>query len=554
MLSRLPPLNAQLFSALLAVLLMALYNQPLWSLILSQPQADGLGGTLFVAGLFLFFSALLHLLLTLFVPRVLLKPLALCALVSAAFVSYYMHTFGVQIDKTMIRNALETDLAETRELLTPRLFVWVNLLGLLPAWVLWRLPIRHDTLWQALKGRALGLLASLICIGAVLITGYQDMAGLFRNHRELRYLAVPTNYLYYGIKTLGGAYAQTNTPLQVIGKDARVQQAPNARPRLTLVVVGETARAESFGLDGYRRNTTPELARRDPVYFDNTWSCGTSTAVSVPCMFSAQGQSAFDEDQSRYTEGLLDVLAHAGIDTDWLDNNSGCKGACDRIPHASTLSFCHEEECMDETLLNALPTRETPASGDRVIVLHQKGSHGPAYYRRYPERFEHFTPVCDTSELQTCDPNTIVNAYDNSILYTDHVLARLIDRLHALEDTYDTAMIYVSDHGESLGESGLFLHGMPYLLAPEQQTRVPMLVWLSKGMAEARQLDSGCLRARRHERLSHDNLFHSVLGLMAVQTTLYQPDQDLFAPCRNLSGQASTEVSTRSRSTSSTRS
>ncbi|MBR9882187.1 phosphoethanolamine transferase [Marinobacterium lacunae] len=526
-------LNTFQFSLALSILLICAYNVPLWQMILTQPQASGWAGVVFVIGLFLFFVAILNLLITLLVPRALMRPLAIVVLLSAAGISYYMNAYGVMIDKTMVQNALETDPAEVQELLTPGLVGWMLGFGVLPSALVLAVPLRQTTWLHAAKLRTLGALFSLVIIGGVALLQYQSFASLFRNHREVRHLIVPTNYLYYGLRTLSGAYAQSNHPLESIGVDAH-EQKPGPRPRLTVIVVGETARAQNFSLDGYTRDTNPELSKRDVLFFDNTWSCGTSTAVSVPCMFSASGRDNYDADSAHYTEGLMDVLAHAGIDTLWRDNNSGCKGACDRIPNESTNpANCEDDECFDTKMLEGLelkPTQERP--GDRVIVMHQKGSHGPAYYKRYPSNFEQFKPVCDSAELQSCDVERIVNAYDNTILYTDYFLSQTIDMLKQAQEQYDTALIYMSDHGESLGESGVFLHGVPYLIAPEQQKRVPMVIWLSDGMLQDAHISKACLAEKRHDEFSHDNLFHSVLGLMGVETSVYNPKLDLFNACR----------------------
>ena len=167
-----------------------------------------------------------------------------------------------------------------------------------------------------------------------------------------------------------------------------------------------------------------------------------------------------------------------------------------------------------------------------VFVLHMIGNHGPAYFRRYPPQFRRFLPDCETAELRDCTRQQVVNSYDNAILYTDHVLASVIGTLQDAPQRLDSAMIYVSDHGESLGEHGLYLHGIPYSIAPELQKHVPMVVWLSRPMSASGDVNVACLRSRAHEALSHDNLFHSVLGLMDVRTAAYLPARDIFDGCR----------------------
>jgi lipid A ethanolaminephosphotransferase len=327
--------------------------------------------------------------------------------------------------------------------------------------------------------------------------------------------------------------------LQAVGTDATrvIAVAHAVRPMLTVLVVGETARAANFSLNGYPRQTNPELARQDVITFRDVSACGTSTAVSVPCMFLDVGRARFDATLAQRREGLLDVLQHAGVEVQWLDNNPGCKGVCDRVPHEDFSTrqvpgLCDDGECYDGILVHALQARLDGTHGDAVIVLHMKGSHGPAYYKRYPPSFEAFTPVCRTAQLDSCTPESIVNTYDNTLRYTDHVLSRVIDLLRAAAGRFDTALLYVSDHGESLGENGLYLHGIPYALAPSEQTHVPMLLWLSAGLRDRLGIDTGCLEHRQRERLSHDNVYHSMLGLSNVRTAVYQPERDLLRPCR----------------------
>jgi lipid A ethanolaminephosphotransferase len=163
-------------------------------------------------------------------------------------------------------------------------------------------------------------------------------------------------------------------------------------------------------------------------------------------------------------------------------------------------------------------------------VIHQLGSHGPAYYLRYPEKFRRFTPDCRTAELGNCSPEEIVNAYDNSILYTDYIVSTVIDMLKAREAKMAGSMIYMSDHGESLGENELYLHGAPYFIAPSQQTHIPFVLWTGKETRAG--IDQPCLKATAGEPRSHDNLFHTVLGLMNVATEVYDPALDALAACR----------------------
>jgi len=341
---------------------------------------------------------------------------------------------------------------------------------------------------------------------------------------------------------LGQDTRSAGRPREAIGLDAsrgKWAQTPHRRPLLVVLVVGETARAANWGLNGYRRATTPQLAAMpELISFAQVTSCGTNTEVSLPCMFSPWGRRQYDEARVRRSESLLHVVQRAGVNVFWRDNQSGCKGVCDGIPHEvvdprQSPALCEEGRCLDEALLVGLERRlQRPDGGDQFLVLHQLGNHGPAYDKRYPDAFRRFTPVCATADLRRCSREQIVNAYDNALLYTDHVLARTIAWLREHGAGRDTALIYVSDHGESLGENGLYLHGLPYAIAPDVQTQVPMLLWLSPGIAETQGIDTACVRQRAAQPAAHDHLFHSLLGLLDVSTSLYDPAMDLLQPCR----------------------
>ncbi len=449
--------------------------------------------------------------------------------------SHYMGRYHIYLDADMLRNVLATDRRESSELLTASLAAPL-LLGLVPTLAVWRLQLTDRRWTAALSWRAgFLLLAAGVAVGGALLS-FQEISALMRSQREVRYLATPGNVLLGLPRALRGDNPVQRAPKLPIGLDAQaMHHASGSRPRLLLVVLGETARAQNWGLNVGARQTTPELAQKPVINFPDMHSCGTSTEVSVPCMFSPWGRGDYDEKKIRAHQSLLHVLDHAGIGVLWRDNQSGCKGVCEGLPvqslaDATTPGLCANGRCLDEILLQDLAAQARAKPGDRVIVLHQLGNHGPAYFQRYPPRFRRFTPTCDTVELGRCTREQIANSYDNALLYTDHVLAQAIGTLQGMED-YDTAMIYVSDHGESLGEKGLFLHGIPYAIAPQEQTHVPMTMWFSPSFARNRGLDLECVRQRAGRYTDHDALFSSVLGLMQVRTALYAPQRDLFAAC-----------------------
>ncbi|MDZ4020599.1 phosphoethanolamine transferase [Pseudomonas sichuanensis] len=464
------------------------------------------------------------------------KPLLCLVLISAAFASYFMNAYGIVIDYTMFTNVVETDVGEVSELLNWKLFLWVAMVGGLPVCLISQVPLRRKPWTKALANRLIVLSISVVTLSGIVLSQYQSYASLLRNNREIRLILVPTNLFAAGHGYLKRQLATPKT-LTVIGADAVVNRQGTARkPKLLVLAVGETARSANFSLNGYSRDTNPELQKRNVISFSNVSSCGTATAVSLPCMFLDVGKDEYKDGLAKNREGLLDVLQRAGISVMWTDNNSGCKGVCDRVPNRKVVpsadpQLCTSDECKDGVLLAEMEDFIKRQAGDAVLVLHYKGSHGPAYYKRYPSKFRKFEPVCETNELDKCKQQEVVNAYDNSILYTDYVTSGVIDIL-ASNTKFDTALLYVSDHGESLGEGGLYLHGLPYAMAPDEQTKVPLVLWMSDSLAKSEGLNVGCLRTQENSPLSHDNLFHTVLGMMDVQTSSYRSALDLTTPCK----------------------
>ena len=483
-------------------------------------------------------------LLMLFAWRWTLKPVATLLLLITAFGAYFMLTYGIAIDASMLTNVLQTDVREAGDLLSWRMPAVVLALAGPPLWWMWRQPVaRHAPLRLLIQNTGWLILFLGVAVASVLAT-FQEFSSTMRNQPQLRYLINPLNTAY----ALGHIATQplrmdTRTLLP-FGRDAHLgaSYAGQTKPPLLVLVVGETGRSGNFGLNGYARATTPQLsARNDLASASNAWACGTSTATAVPCMFSGLGKKDYEARKSNQ-ENLLDVLDHAGLAVLWLDNQSGCKGVCERTPQVNTVAaavpgLCPAGGCLDEVMLHQLDDRIAALPAERrakgvVLVMHQMGSHGPAYHKRSPAAFKKFMPECASNALQDCSRDSLVNAYDNTILYTDHFLGDTITWLKSRAATHATALMYVSDHGESLGENNLYLHGLPWRIAPDVQKHVPWVTWLSPAYLQRLGTTTQCLRQQQDARISHDNYFHSVLGLLGVQTRLYQRTQDIFATCR----------------------
>ncbi|MEF8753994.1 MAG: phosphoethanolamine--lipid A transferase [Accumulibacter sp.] len=515
-------------------------NRPFLAAIVGERSltAAGTWGLLLATAVLL--VAIHFALLALLATRLTVKPLLALMIVATVIASHFMSAYGVLLDPTMLRNVLRTDFLEARELLSPALAVELALYALLPLLLLWRVRIAVRPPLRSCGARLLALLLAAVAMAGSLAVVYKPLSSLLRNHKEVRYLITPANYLWSLASVAASdarGVARTRAP---IGLDAVAGPgvAKGDRPRFVVVVVGETARAANWGLNGYMRQTTPELARLDVINFSRVASCGTNTDASLPCMFAPVGRRSYDAERINGSESLLHVLARAGVGVQWRDNQSGCKGVCDGLPSESVATmnppgFCDGGRCLDGGLLHGLDERLRRARGSNLIVLHQLGNHGPSYFRRHPPAFARFQPECTNDDLSQCSPEQIVNAYDNALLYTDHVLASLINILQARAGEVDSALIYVSDHGESLGEGGLYLHGVPYAIAPTVQKEVPMLMWFSDGFRRSAAIDAACLQRRAAAPASHDHLFHTLLTLLDVRTSLYEADWDLLQGCRS---------------------
>lgn len=516
-----------------------LCNSRFWGEILSGRDPLSLSTLTFATSTFVLLTSVHLLLLGPLAFRRTTKPMLTFLFAANAVAIHFMTTYSVYLDRSMMRNILQTDVGEASDLLSWAMVPPFVLYGALPALVVWWVELRIDALAAVLRRKAIMAGASIACAGACVAVFYGDYTSFFQNAREARYLITPGNYLVSMTQAILETGADSAGTRVAVGEDA--VRGPllraSAKPVLFVFVVGETARAASFSLNGYARDTNPQLRGEDVVTFTQVHSCGTATAESLPCMFSVFGRNEVDDRDRRRYESLLDVMRRGGFRVIWRDNNSGCKGLCegfetDNLVQAAIPDLCQDGECFDEVLLTGLDDRLTGDS-DLFLVLHQKGSHGPAYSRRYPEQFERFRPACHSADLGDCTQAEILNAYDNTILYTDHVLHRVIELLEGQAGRYDTAMLYVSDHGESTGEMGLYLHGLPYSLAPDLQKHVPMILWMSPTFAERFRVDRACLEAQSGDQYSHDNLFHSVTGLLDIRTEVYRLDRDLFVPSRD---------------------
>lgn len=480
--------------------------------------------------LFLFIAFLLSLLASKYTT----KPLLILILMVSSFTAYFMDTYHVIIDYTMIQNSAQTNLKESMDLFSLELVFYVILLGLLPSYYVYKKPLAYEPFKKELFSRlkVFGLTLSLIVI--ILLSCSQFYTSFFREHKTIKWHANPSFWMYSVGKYLRINFSSGKVVLNPLGTDAAINETKEEKKELVILVVGEATRADRFSLNGYERQTNPFLEKEDIVNFSQMHSCGTSTAHSVPCMFSVYTKDQYDYKKGITTENILDILTRTkDVSVLWRDNNSDSKNVALRVDYedfqtSKTNTICEEDgECRDEGMIVGLDDYiKKNNNKDILIILHQMGNHGPAYYKRYPKRFEKFTPICTTNQLEKCTQEEISNAYDNAILHTDWFLSEIINFLKPYSKSHETAMIYMADHGESLGENGLYLHGLPYFMAPDTQTHVASLMWFGEEFKE--EFDTNALKKSANNPFSQDNLFHTLLGIFEVETDVYNKNLDIL--------------------------
>ena len=512
------------------------YNFSFFKNILNTYSFEGLN-IVYVSSIIILLISFLVLLFTLFSSKYTTKPLLIIVLIISSFTAYFMDTYHVVIDDSMIRNSMQTNLAESSDLFSLKLVIYVFLLGLLPSYIIYKTKINYKSFKNEFLSKVKTIILSLIVIAIIVFSFSKFYTSFFREHKPLRYHVNPIYWIYSVGKYTSTTFNSGPIVVKQIGEDAKIREESHPeeveKTELIIMVVGEAARADRFSLNGYEKETNPLLKKEAIVNFPNMYSCGTSTAESVPCMFSIFGKADYDYKKGISTENVLDVLKHTkDINVLWRDNNSDSKGVALRTDFedyrtSKTNTKC-DDECRDVGMLVGLDDYIKKHQGeDILIVLHQMGNHGPAYYKRYPKEFEKFIPVCKTNQLEQCTQEEVSNAYDNAILYTDYFLSEVINFLKPYSKDYETAMLYMSDHGESLGENGLYLHGLPYFMAPDEQKHIASLMWFGEGDIKE-DVDLEKLNTYKNKLFSQDNLFHTLLGLFEVETEVYKKEMDIL--------------------------
>ncbi|PAF41106.1 sulfatase-like hydrolase/transferase [Helicobacter sp. 11S03491-1] len=503
-----------------SVVLVGLYNDSFWLKIYSYAMNNDGDGLFFLGIVFVSYVFILALAIELISLKISAKWIMSVLFVIAGLSQYYMKSYDITINKMIITSLFQTHLSEAKE------FISVGLIGVLIGYIL--LPI--GCLWiirfKPILSFVYGFYNKISIIGfyIIMIIGIYFWQGgniifAFKSSKIIIYTLNPIAPIRSGID-YALDISQPKPEFTHVGLDAKLD---NFHKKIFVLVIGESARGANYFLNGYSRDTNPYTKKLDSlVNFTNFYSCGVITAISIPCMLTNYTHQTYKKrDQSLYIDNILDITQRVGYETYWISNNGGpCIGdVCDRIKHISYYNDGRLDAAMLEEIKNTIKN----AQNNSFIVVNLHGSHGANYYKRYSKDFEIFTPVCENQELQKCKQQDIVNAYDNSIVYTDYFIYQIVTMLKTKKN-FSVGMWYLSDHGESLGEYGQYMHGgMPYFLAPDVQKHIPSMIWFGEGFEE----DYKKSVAKKDKLLNQDYLFHTLLHLLDIQTSAYQKNLDI---------------------------
>ena len=502
---------------------------------------------LFLLSLPVFLLCLTLILQGLFSFKWVTKPVLILMVIISAIMFYATITYGIVFDYGMIQNTVETDAAEAISYINIYAIVFFALFALVPACIIYAVKLTYQPFIYELLSR-LKLLSISFGIAVIIASVfYSNYAAVGRNNKALISYIAPYKMLDSSLKFVRNHYFYPPLAFKVLDSKPTIAKVSDTKS-VTVIVLGETARSQSFSLNGYNKPTNQYTDKLGVISFSNLTSCGTATAVSVPCMFSRIDKNHYNKRRATAQQNVIDIVHLAGADVLWISNNNGsCKGVCTRvqteqIPTDKSDPLCDGEYCFDEALLKPLKLKlKNLTHQSTLIVLHMIGSHGPTYYRRYPQEKRLFSPDCQRSDIQNCTQEQLINTYDNTIAYTDFVLSRIINEIDTLAKTenIETSMLYVSDHGESLGEKGAYLHGLPYAFAPEQQTHIPMIYWANN---QQQDFNLSCLENMSSVAISHDNIFDTILSIMSVRSKVYDSNNDPLIHCKSQSAIARTMV------------
>ena len=515
-------LSFSAYNFIYASLTLLVYNFYFWRVFFSTVSVP-----VFILSIFTSACMLFTLQRLIFWPKT-TKIFSIFFIIMNTLASYFIASYHIILNKTTLANIFDTNFFEATEWFGVSFWIYmIAFCGLPICFVLWT-RIKFENPVKHLKKTLLtGLLSALLL--SICLCYKTDVKIYLKENFNLRYQVVPSSYLS-SLVSLGIAKFKKVPALDSTKGMAQHKYWQDEKKNLVIFVLGESARDSNFSLSGYNRDTAAPLRPylKDMTVFHRTESCGVVTRVSVPCMFSPYDRLSYKEQAIPYTTNVLEILNKNNMDLLWLDNELGCNKVCRNI---TTEFTCNSRDCSDMSLNEKLKKKIPSFNKDTFVILHQRGSHGPRYDLRVPEEHRKWTPYCERADSQQCTHKQLINAYDNTIYYTSFIVADIIKTLTDLTNEYNPILIYISDHGESLGENGAWGHGGDFKDAPEEQKEVPFFVWMPKSTRKVFGFSQKCLNEKTKQKQSQDVIFHSLLGLFGIKTDVYKENLDIFNGC-----------------------
>lgn len=496
------------FAFILSVLTFLFFHYPFFRFVVENVEVKSFSGVLLVASLvvvMLVANAFAYYLF-LFIHQIFGKTLLVLTFIINAIALYFVNTYSVIIDESMIGNVFNTNYEESSSYFSLGFVLYVLLLGVLPSVYIIKARVETTTVKRFFKtiGLALGFLLIMAFVNAM------NWLWIDKNSKKLGGLAMPWSYsvntaLYF-------KHQKEKNRKEILLPNATIGDNEKS---IVVLVIGESARSQNFSLYGYKKDTNPLLSATENVRHFPATSCATYTTAGVKCILE-------HENTDDLYEILPNYLYRNDVEVIWRTTNWGepplhIKNFMNK---EALTKNCEGEDCgYDGVLLKGLKEQIAASPKNKIlVVLHTSTSHGPTYSKKYPKAFEKFSPVCNSVEVAQCTSEELINAYDNTIVYTDYLLHRVIEDLKHLPE-YKSTMLYVSDHGESLGEKNLYMHGLPMSLAPKEQYEIPFIVWTS---------DNANKKLKDNKQLSQNHVFHSVLNFLNIKSPIYKEEMNIF--------------------------
>lgn len=500
------PLSLTIVCSILSIFTLVAYHAPFFGVVFDNSDwsfnglliRGGLAIVMLVLNFFFYY-------LLLYAGRVVGRWLLAVLFVGNAITLYFINTYEVLITDKMMGNVFNTQYSEASAYFSFQAVMYVLFLGILPATYVLMQRIRYGSFKRAAAniGTSLGL--ALV----VVLANMPNFTWIDKNATQIGSLLMPWSYIVNSVRFYNEQKKLNEK--EILLPDATISTTSKD---VCVLVIGESSRRDHFSLYGYERQTNPLLAA-DSVTVLPAKSAATYTTAGVKAILD-------HKPTSKLYEILPNYLNRAGVDVMWRTSNWG-----EPPVHIEKYQKAAEQLKMlypdvnseyDEILLAGLEEEILACDKDKqFIVLHTSTSHGPTYFKKYPSQFEQFRPVCTTVEMSKADHAELINAYDNTILYTDYLLHSLIEILKRVPNRR-VCMLYVSDHGESLGERGLYMHGVPMSMAPDEQVDIPFIVWHNDTSLHVKPIDEA----------EQYHVFHSVLNFFGINSPIFDPTMSIF--------------------------